>query len=149
MAQKSDPILQFDSLVPKSPLLEGQLSVLVGIKGPGNDGATFFCNCHLNWKLEFEHNYCTFLWVYLTWKLPWRSHPDTHPRKHRYSTPFVQDLQRWSVLFNSNFTSFYLVEFIELLEVEQFVFCSILVVQFRLHNVHICITWRWVCSLLH
>ena len=41
MAQKSDPIWQFDSLVPKSPLLEGQLSVLVGIKGPGNDGATF------------------------------------------------------------------------------------------------------------
>ena len=59
MAQKSDPILQFDSLVPKSPLLEGQLSVLVGIKGPGNDGATFFCNCHLNWKLEIEHIYCT------------------------------------------------------------------------------------------
>ena len=40
-------------------------------------------------------------------------------------------------------TSFYLVKFIELLEVEQFVFCSILVIQFRLYNVHICITWRW------
>ena len=46
-------------------------------------------------------------------------------------------------MFNLNCTSFYLVEFIELLEVEQFVFCSILVVQFRLYNVHICITWRW------
>ena len=64
MAQKSDPIWQFDSLVPKSPLLEGQLSVLVGIKGPGNDGATF--SVIVIWvvsKLEIEHIYCTFLWV--------------------------------------------------------------------------------------
>ena len=37
---RKNPI-QFDSLIPKSPLLEGQLSVLVGIKGPGNDDATF------------------------------------------------------------------------------------------------------------
>ena len=64
MAQKSDPIWQFDSLVPKSPLLEGQLSVLVGIKGPGNDGATF--SVIVIWvvsKLEIEHIYCTILWV--------------------------------------------------------------------------------------
>ena len=57
MAQKSDPILQFDSLVPKSPLLEGQLSVLVGIKGPGNDGATFFCNCHLKLNISIALNF--------------------------------------------------------------------------------------------
>ena len=146
---------QFESLIPKAPLLEGQLSVLVRVKCPANDAATFFIEVNPLWvpcgSLHFcvtfvKPEYCFDIVIQIgilkdvaaqlllqMVKLEQRRFKLNPQQIGGYFCPPKR--------YASYCATFHLVELWELLEVEQFVFCSVLVVKF-------CLYFNWLILLI-